>query len=103
MRTVATTSFTGIDERVRLQHGLTNARTTSNFRITADGTLEKRPDRTFLHTFGSRIEGIWKGNVSGKVTILNNGKKVRLYYRCWRRQDKEPDKDKPTRSRDKQH
>ncbi|MBR4799923.1 MAG: hypothetical protein IK047_06675 [Clostridia bacterium] len=70
MSVIRADGFTGLDERVTLQNGISAGAAMRNFRLTAESALEKRPARTLLHTDAHNIDGIWKGVIGGGEKTL---------------------------------
>ena len=70
MSLITTDRFSGIDQRIKLQNGLSVASAMRNYRVTDSGALEKRPMRTPLFMLQDAIDGIWKGRLNGSERLL---------------------------------
>lgn len=82
MRESRNNVFKGIDERILISGGVDIASSMSNFRISSDGSLEKRPENNQVLNIGAAIEGIWKGKLDGEdVTVFSAGGELIKLYR----------------------
>ncbi len=71
MRVTSQKGFSGIDERITLQKGLSVAEDMLNFRINDAGSLCKRPNTEIVYSFAnSEIAGIWCGNFKNRDSVF---------------------------------
>lgn len=70
MRITAQKGFSGVDERKKLCDGPAAASSMKNFRITAGGSIEKRPNIAKACNFIDDIRGIWSGSIGNQDIVI---------------------------------
>ena len=80
MKITSQKGFIGIDERIGIQNSASAASEMMNFRVTANGSLEKRPDLLISNQFDSEIDSVWCGNIANTemVVVASGGRLYRL-------------------------
>lgn len=79
--------FRGLNEsqdgETKLKYG--EADKMENWRVTAEGNLQRRPGTKTIVTLPGAVKGLWKGNINGSVNVLcaSEGKLYRVYNGTW--------------------